>query len=100
MPYDAFDEAQAVQRLKAARLKVAAILTAIVVVAYFGFILLVAFGKPTMGTLLVPGLSFGLLLGAILILGSWILTWIYANWANTKFDAMVNEVIGQGKPRA
>lgn len=99
MPYDSFDETEVVRKLASARFKVASILTAVIVVAYFGFILLVAFGKATMGVLLTPGLSLGLLLGALLILGSWVLTWIYANWANTKFDKLVNEVLNRGAPR-
>ena len=32
---------------------------------------------------LMPGLSLGILLGALVIVASWVLTWIYVRWANT-----------------
>ena len=54
--------------------------------AYFGFILLVAFNKPLLGTLIVPGLSLGMLLGALVIVVAWALTWIYVRWANNHYD--------------
>ena len=56
-------------------------------VAYFGFILLVAFNKPLLGTLVTRGLSLGMLLGALVIIVAWILTWTYVRWANTHYDA-------------
>ena len=57
--------------------------------AYFGFILLVAFNKPLLGTLVAPGLSLGILLGALVIIVAWTLTWIYIHWANAHYDASV-----------
>ena len=54
---------------------------------YFGFILLIAYAKPLMGSLVAPGLSWGILLGAVVIFGSWISTWIYVRWANNNYDA-------------
>jgi uncharacterized membrane protein (DUF485 family) len=59
-------------------------------VVYFGFILLVAFNKPLLGTLIVPGLSLGMLLGAIVIVVAWVLTWTYVRWANVHYDASVD----------
>jgi uncharacterized membrane protein (DUF485 family) len=58
-------------------------------VAYFGFVLLVAFNKPLLGVVLVPGLSLGMLLGALVILVAWALTWIYIRWANRHYDTHV-----------
>jgi len=54
---------------------------------YFGFILLIAYDKPLMGRILVPGVSLGILLGALVIVGSWFLTWTYVRWANTHYDS-------------
>ncbi len=76
----------ALEALAARRWRVAAILTTGVLVAYFGFILLVAFNKPLMGKLLTPGLSLGILLGALVIFTAWALTGIYMVWANNKYD--------------
>lgn len=67
--------------------RVALLLTAAMVALYFGFILLIAFAKPLLGRLLSPGLSLGIVLGAAVIVCSWLLTWVYVRWANTHYDA-------------
>ncbi len=41
------------------------ILSGVMLLIYFGFIMLVAFNKPLLGQTLVPGLSWGILLGAL-----------------------------------
>ena len=78
-----------VDALTAARWRVAIALTIAMMVLYFGFILLVAFNKPLLATLIVPGLSLGILLGALVIVASWVLIYIYVRWANTHYDAGV-----------
>ena len=54
---------------------------------YFGFVLLVAYDKPLLGRLIAPGLSLGILLGALVIVSAWVLTWVYVRWANRLYDA-------------
>jgi uncharacterized membrane protein (DUF485 family) len=71
----------------AARWRIALSLTIAMMVVYFGFILLVAFDKPLLGRILAPGLSLGMLLGALVIVAAWVLTWVYVRWANTHYDA-------------
>jgi len=61
-------------------------LTAAMIATYFGFIVLVAYDKPLLGTLVAPGLSLGILLGALVILVAWALTGIYVRWANRVYD--------------
>jgi uncharacterized membrane protein (DUF485 family) len=61
-------------------------LTAIMIALYFGFILLIAYDKPLLGRKIVPGLSIGIVLGALVIVGSWTLTWWYVRWANAHYD--------------
>jgi uncharacterized membrane protein (DUF485 family) len=78
-----------VDSLAAARWRIAIGLTVAMMVVYFGFILLVAFDKPLLGTLVAPGLSLGMLLGALVILTAWVLTWIYVRWANTHYDTAI-----------
>lgn len=65
----------------------ALLLTIAMVVLYFGFILLIAFNKPLLARKLTPGLSLGIVLGAAVIVCSWLLTWVYVRWANTHYDA-------------
>jgi uncharacterized membrane protein (DUF485 family) len=61
-------------------------------VLYFGFILLVAFGRHILARRLIPGLTLGILLGALVIVASWVLTWIYVRWANTHYDPKVRSL--------
>ena len=83
------DELEALAR---SRWRVAAVLTAGTLLAYFGFILLVAFNKPLMGKQLAPGLSLGILLGALVIISAWVLTGIYVFWANTRYDKALHQL--------
>ena len=75
------------EAVSAARWRVAISLTITMMVVYFGFILLVAFNKPLLGTLVTEGLSLGMLLGVLVIATAWVLTWLYVRWANTHYDA-------------
>jgi uncharacterized membrane protein (DUF485 family) len=73
--------------LDAARWRIAVALTVAMMALYFGFILLVAYAKPLLAHIVVPGLSLGILLGALVIVAAWVLIWIYVRWANTTYDA-------------
>ena len=80
----------------ARRWRIAIWLSVFMLIAYYGFILLVAFNRPLLSTIMasgttaagaeVPGLSLGILLGALVIVFAWVLTLIYVNWANKKYD--------------
>ena len=59
-------------RVAAARWRLALLLTTAMTVVYVGFILLIAFNKPLLGTILMPGLSLGILLGVLLIVTAWV----------------------------
>jgi uncharacterized membrane protein (DUF485 family) len=69
-------------------------LTLAMMVLYFGFILLIAYNKPLLAVPLVPGLTLGILLGALVIVVSWLLTWVYVRWANLHYDRAVRELDG------
>jgi uncharacterized membrane protein (DUF485 family) len=75
--------------LDSARWRVAVWLTVAMMVVYFGFILLVAYNKPLLTRSVVPGLSLGILLGALVILAAWVFIWIYVRWANNHYDAKI-----------
>ncbi len=76
-----------VKQLARARWRIALALSAVVFVLYFGFIFAVAFAKQTIAREIVPGLSLGILAGALVIVGAWATTWAYVSWANKHFDA-------------
>ena len=86
------DREARLRRLASPRDRFAALLTAAIVVIYFGFILLIAFNKPLLGRLIRPGLSVGILMGALVIVSSWVLTWVYVRWANTEYDPELREL--------
>ena len=79
-------------RVAAARWRLALWLTAIMTITYVGFILLIAFNKPLLGTILMPGLSLGILLGVMLIITAWALILVYVRWTNTHYDSRVAAV--------
>jgi uncharacterized membrane protein (DUF485 family) len=92
---------QELEHLAARRWRVALTLTALVLVSYFGFILLVAFAKPLMGTLVWGGrISVGILLGASVIVISAALTGVYVRWANNHYDATAADLHARHKTRA
>ena len=74
------------RQLAARRWRIAFALTLVVILIYFGFIMLVAFNKPLLATRVTRGLSLGILLGALVIVASWLTTWIYVRWANRTYD--------------
>jgi uncharacterized membrane protein (DUF485 family) len=81
--------ADEIRRLDTARRRIAATLTIAMIVLYSGFILLIAYGKALLMTMIAPGLSLGILLGALVIVAAWGLIWIYVRWANRHYDAVV-----------
>jgi uncharacterized membrane protein (DUF485 family) len=80
---------QAVANLAAERWRFSLWLTIAMMVIYFGFILLIAYNKPLLGTLIAPGLSLGILLGALVIVSAWVLIYIYVRWTNRYFDPKI-----------
>ncbi|MDZ7970180.1 MAG: DUF485 domain-containing protein [Nostoc sp. DedSLP03] len=83
------DRTKALQALAAERWRVSLILSGVMMFIYFGFILLIAFNKPLLGSLVFPGLSLGILLGALVIVSAWILIFIYVRWANSSYDDQI-----------
>jgi uncharacterized membrane protein (DUF485 family) len=83
--------------LARARARVAGALTAAMIALYFGFILLIAFRRDLLAHMLGPGLSVGVVLGAFVIVASWMLTWVYVRWANLHYDSQLRD-LGAEKP--
>lgn len=76
----------AVRALASRRWRFAILLTVLMIVTYFGFILLVAYAPGLLGTLLQPGLSIGIVLGVLVIVMVWAITFAYVRWANLRYD--------------
>lgn len=84
------DRSGDLRALDSARWRIAILLTVAMMAVYFGFILLVAYNKPFLSRLIVPGLSVGILLGALVIVSAWVLIWLYVRWANNHYDAAID----------
>ena len=83
---------QSLRALANRRWRISQWLTATMMFVYFGFILLVAFNKELMGKTLIPGLSIGILLGALTIVTAWILIFIYVRWTNNNYDDQLENI--------
>ena len=89
------DESEAaLEALAAKRLRVGILLTVGELIVYFGFILLVAFNKGGLSVIITPGLSVGILLGVLVILATWVLTWVYVGWANKVYEPEIARLKG------
>lgn len=80
------------ESVAAARWRIAVGLSIAMMAVYFGFVLLVAFNRELLAVLLLPGLSLGILLGALVIVTAWVLTWVYVSWANRHYDGAVKRL--------
>ena len=68
-------------------------LTIVMLVIYFGFILLVAFAKPLLAMKIGGGVtSLGIVLGLGVILSAFVLTGIYVHRANGRFDELTRNL--------
>ncbi len=70
-------------------------LTILMLVLYFGFILLVAFDRQLqlMGIMVTRSISLGFPLGLGVILSAIVLTGLYVVRANTEFDRLTREIV-------
>lgn len=69
--------------------RISLILTAVTLVIYYGFILLIAFKRDLFAEKIAGNVTFGIGLGIGVIIACWLLTGIYVRWANQRYDAMV-----------
>lgn len=71
------------------------VMSILMIVAYYGYILLIAFNKPFLATKISAGAvtSIGIPMGVGVILFTIILTWIYVRRANTEFDSEAEAII-------
>ncbi|USI74419.1 DUF485 domain-containing protein [Sphingomonas morindae] len=79
------------QELLHRRGRVTGVLTVIMLIAYFGFVLLIAFDKSFLAQPVAGGVtSLGIVLGFALILLAIALTGVYVRAANRVFDPLVD----------
>lgn len=77
------------------RNKYSIVMSILMIINYYGYILLIAFNKPFLATKLGEGMvtSIGIPMGVGVILITIVMTWIYVRRANTEFDTEAEAII-------
>ncbi|MBA4131065.1 MAG: DUF485 domain-containing protein [Hyphomicrobium sp.] len=76
------------------RSRLAWLLTALMIVIYFGFVLMIAYNKEFLAQSLSGGVTtVGIPVGIGVILSAFVLTGIYVARANTAFDDLTKQII-------
>jgi len=82
------------QELKSRRSSFGWLLTILMLVVYYGFVMLVAFNKPFLAQRLGEGVTtVGMPIGFGVILFTVLITGIYVRRANREFDALADAVV-------
>jgi len=69
-------------------------LSMIMLIIYFGFILLVAYAPKFLGTPLGTGVTtIGIPIGLFVIVSAFVLTGIYVSKANSNYDALIRRIV-------
>jgi cation/acetate symporter len=86
------------QELVSRRSRLAWTLSAIVLVGFYGFVMVVAFAPSLVG-LRIGGstLTVGVAAGLTMFVAFWLLTALYVRRANGQFDALTAEIIADAK---
>jgi uncharacterized membrane protein (DUF485 family) len=74
------------------RWTVSVILTILLFVSYYGYILVVGYGKGLLSQKVGEFTNWGIILGVLCIVVAWVLTAIYVVWANTVYDKEVDAI--------
>ncbi|NJO53705.1 MAG: DUF485 domain-containing protein [Bacteroidales bacterium] len=86
------------KELVARRTSFAWLMTGLMLVIYFGFILLVAFAKGFLAMRIGSSVTtIGIPIGIGVIVSAFILTGIYVRRANSEFDALTRKIIEETK---
>lgn len=81
------------QELKAKRSSFGWILTWLMMIVYYGFIMLVAYNKELMATKIGTGVTtLGMPIGLFVIVFTIVITGIYVRRANSEFDDLTEEI--------
>ncbi|MBM5572838.1 MULTISPECIES: DUF485 domain-containing protein [Deefgea] len=74
------------------------LLSVVMLVIYYGFILVIAFSPATLAQSLSGGVTtIGIPIGIMIILSVFVITGIYVRRANTEFDQLTREVVEDAK---
>ncbi len=77
------------EKLSQQRWRISCLLTGLILISYFGFLLLLGYQKEWMSKNLFPGCSLSIALGIGMIVLAWVSTGVYVWWANRYYDPAV-----------
>jgi uncharacterized membrane protein (DUF485 family) len=77
------------RHLVARRWRISLVLSALLFVLYYGYIILIAVDRAFLSRRFGGATTVGIPIGAGVIVGAWVLTAIYVSWANRHYDAEV-----------
>jgi len=85
-------DSQEFKRMVSTRWTISVVLTIVLFVIYYGYIVLIAVDKPFMAQKIGEVTTLGIPLGVLVILLSWVLTAVYVVWANKVHDPEVRNL--------
>jgi uncharacterized membrane protein (DUF485 family) len=77
------------KQLVVRRWRVSLVLTAVLFVVYYGYVILVASNKALLAQRIGVNTTLAIPLGAAVIIAAWVLTALYVIWANRHYDPHV-----------
>ncbi len=83
------------RHMLARRWRVSVLLSVLLFVLYYGYILLIAVSPETLSHRIGTVTTLGIPLGAAVIVGAWALTAAYVVWANRHYDPEVARLRGR-----
>ncbi len=90
-------ESHEFKSLVAKRWSVSIVLTVLLFIIYYGYILLIGYNKALLAQKIGQVTTLGIPLGVAVIILSWVLTVIYVIWANNSYDPEVQRLKDQLK---
>ena len=78
--------------LVAGRWRISLLLTGLLFVLYYGYIILIATNKQLVSRPVTGSTTAGILMAAGVIAGAWVLTAAYVVWANRHYDPAVSRL--------
>lgn len=79
------------KELKSSKWRISLILGTLVMILYFGFVLLMAYNKPLFANK-VLGIYVGIPIGVFVLSSTILITVVYVLWANNSYDNLVEKV--------
>jgi uncharacterized membrane protein (DUF485 family) len=87
------------RRLVTRRWRMSLVLTALLFVLYYGYIIVIAANRALLSSRIGPSTTLAIPVGAAVIVGAWILTAVYVAWANHYYDAEATRLRNEIKAR-